>query len=74
MDVLAAWVDSTREQCMQASAFATKIRDTPMLAAWKAALLTYRANQASNKHSAKLTLYPSVQKLTCVHRAQINSE
>jgi hypothetical protein len=33
-----------------------------------------RANQPSNKHLAKLTLDLSVQKLTCVHRAQINSE
>jgi hypothetical protein len=37
-------------------------------------LVNPRANQPSNKHLAKLTLDLSVQKLTCVHRAQINSE
>ena len=32
-----------------------------------------RADQPSNKHSAKLTPDLSVQKLTCVHRAHIES-
>ena len=36
--------------------------------------LDTRADQPSNKHSAKLTPDLSVQKLTCVHRAHISGE